>query len=187
MELPYQADALEPVMSKETIDIHFGKHYMAYLNNYNKIIESMPQFEKTPINDVILHSDGTLFNNAAQIVNHELFFKQLNKNGSKAPTGTLLNAINSSFSSFEEMRKIMTDEATTLFGSGWVWLSLDGDNLVITSGSNAYTPIAEGITPLLAIDVWEHSYYLDYQNRRAEYLEKLWDIIDWKVIQERYV
>lgn len=187
IKLPYDAQSLEPSMSKMTIDYHFGKHYHTYLENFRKLVAEQPQFSDSSLYDVILHSDGPLFNNAAQVLNHELFFKQMTPIGKNKPSGVLLDAINNHFGSFEELKKIMTSKSLSLFGSGWVWLALDEKNLVVTSGSNAYNPITEDMRPLLAIDVWEHAYYLDYQNRRGDYLEKLWTLIDWDVIEHRMV
>ena len=186
LNLPYEENALEPVMSKETIEFHFGKHYNAYCTNFKKLIEENPQFKDACISEVIQDSEGGLFNNAAQVVNHELFFEQFSANGKKEPDGALLDAINHSFNSFDEMKKLMTAKSVGLFGSGWVWLALDGKNLVIAEGSNAYNPLVEYMRPLLAIDVWEHAYYLDYQNRRPDYIENLWKIIDWDIISKRY-
>lgn len=187
IKLPYDAQSLEPAMSKMTIDYHFGKHYHTYLENFRKLVAEQPQFSGSDIYDIIQHSDGPLFNNAAQVLNHELFFKQLTPMGKNKPSGVLLDAIDYSFGSFEEMKKLMTSKSLSLFGSGWVWLALDGKNVVITSGSNAYNPITESMRPLLAIDVWEHAYYLDYQNRRGDFLEKLWTLIDWDIIEHRFV
>lgn len=187
IKLPYEVTALEPSMSKLTLEYHYGKHYHTYLENFRKLTNDQPQFENASIYEVILHSDGALFNNAAQVVNHEMFFNQLTPMGKNVPTGVLLDAIMFHFGSFDEMKKLMTTKALTLFGSGWVWLALDDKNLVIVGGSNAYNPITESMRPLLAIDVWEHAYYLDYQNRRGDYLEKLWTLINWDVIEHRYV
>lgn len=187
IKLPYEAQSLEPSMSKVTIDYHFGKHYHTYLENFSRLVAEQPQYHDSTIYDVILHSEGPLFNNAAQVLNHELFFKQMTPVGKNKPSGVLLEAINNHFGSFEEMRKIMTAKSLSLFGSGWVWLALGEKNLVVTAGSNAYNPITEDMRPLLAIDVWEHAYYLDYQNRRGDYLEKLWTLIDWDVIESRFV
>ncbi len=187
--LPYKNAALEPVMSKETIDTHFGKHYINYLNKYNELKESHAEFKESSLEDVIRHSEGPLFNNAAQVLNHELFFlqfagEQIENNSAK---GVLLDAINNHFGSFDELVKLMTQRAASLFGSGWVWLALDSKNLVVVNGSNAYTPILEDMQPLMAIDVWEHAYYIDYREKRAEYLDKFWSIINWHTIEERYV
>lgn len=187
IQLPYDVHSLEPSMSKTTIDYHFGKHYFTYLENFRRLVGEQPKFAVSTIYDVIQHSEGPLFNNAAQVLNHELFFKQMTPVGKNKPSGELLEAINDYFGDFDEMKKIMTAKAVTLFGSGWVWLALDGKNLVVVSGSNAYNPITEDMRPLLAIDVWEHAYYLDYQNRRGDYLEKLWTLIDWNVIEHRFV
>ncbi len=189
IKLPYADNALEPVMGRDTIETHFGKHYINYVNNYNNLVSQHAEFADSSISDVILHSDGPLFNNAAQVVNHELFFLQFAMRPMKDnhPKGVLLDAINNHFGNFEELRKLLTQRATALFGSGWVWLALDGTNLVIANGSNAYTPITQNMRPLLAIDVWEHAYYLDYKEKRVQYLDGFWSIIDWNIIEHRYI
>lgn len=187
INLPYEVSSLEPSMSKMTLDFHYGKHYKAYLDNYKRIVGEQPQYAEMSIEDVVLNSDGALFNNAAQVINHEMFFEQMTPMSNGAPTGVMLDSINYHFESFENLKTLMTAKSISLFGSGWVWLALNDKNLVIESGSNAYNPITESLSPLLAIDVWEHAYYLDYQNRRGDYLEKLWTLINWDVIEQRYV
>lgn len=183
-ELPYGKGDLAPVMSAETIDYHYGKHYQTYLDNMNKLIKGT-EFENAPIEQIIQKSSGALYNNAAQAYNHELFFLSFTKERGGKPQGEFMKFIEGTFGSFDEMKKLMTEKAVTLFGSGWAWLAMDGGNLIVTSGSNAYTPVAEGLTPLLPIDVWEHAYYIDYRNRRAEFADKIWEIIDWDKVAER--
>lgn len=186
-DLPYSNEALEPVISRETIDFHYGKHEKTYIDNLNKLIKDT-DFEDMELEDVIRESDGALFNNASQAWNHIFYFFSFSPDGGGKPSGKLAKAIDETFGSFDNFKKAMVDAGTGLFGSGWVWLSCDNDGkLFITQGANAANPLTDGLTPLLTLDVWEHAYYLDYRNRRAEYLEKVWDIIDWDVVESRYV
>lgn len=185
-KLPYALDALEPVISAETISYHWGKHEKAYIDNLNKLIRDT-EWEDTPLEDVIRTASGPLFNNASQAWNHIFYFFSFSPDGGGEPTGGLLDAINREFGSFEEFKKLFEEAGAGLFGSGWVWLSQDKDGrLFITQGANASNPLTQGLTPILTFDVWEHAYYLDYQNRRADQLHKLWDIIDWDVVSSRY-
>ncbi len=185
-KLPYALDALEPVISAETISYHWGKHEKAYIDNLNKMIKNT-EWEDTPLEDVIRTASGSLFNNASQAWNHIFYFFSFSPDGGGEPTGDLLEAINREFGGFEEFKKLFEEAGTGLFGSGWVWLSQDKDGrLFITQGANASNPLTQGLTPILTFDVWEHAYYLDYQNRRADQLHKLWDIIDWDVVCSRY-
>ncbi len=186
-DLPYTNEALEPVISRETIEYHYGKHEKTYIDNLNKLIKDT-DFEDMELEDVIRESDGALFNNASQAWNHIFYFFSFSPDGGGKPSGKLAKAIDETFGSFDNFKKAMTDAGTGLFGSGWVWLSSDNDGkLFITQGANAANPLTDGLTPLLTLDVWEHAYYLDYRNRRAEYLEKVWNIIDWDVVESRYV
>ena len=187
MALPYSNDALEPVISKETIGFHHGKHLMAYVNNFNALIESSP-LKELPLEELFKKAEGGLLNNLGQIVNHELYFKQFMapRQGNR-PFGKLADAIVRDFGSFESFKEEFQKQGATLFGSGWVWLSADSDGkLIITQEANAENPIRRRLTPLLTFDVWEHAYYLDYQNRRPDHLAALWQIIDWEVIERRY-
>ncbi len=185
-ELPYANDALEPVISKETIDYHYGKHEKAYIDNLNKLIKGS-QFEDMDLEEVIVNAKGPLFNNASQAWNHIFYFFSFTPNGGGEPEGELRKAIDRDFGSFDNFKKAFEDAGASLFGSGWVWLSSDEKGkLFITQGSNASNPLTDGLTPLLTFDVWEHAYYLDYQNKRAEYLKNLWRIIDWDVVESRY-
>lgn len=185
-ELPYAVDALEPAISALTIEYHYGKHEKAYIDNLNKLIQGS-EFEDMDLEEVIKHSTGALFNNASQAWNHIFYFFTFNPDGKHEPEGKLRKAIDETFGSFEAFKKAFVDAGVGLFGSGWVWLSSDEDGkLFITQGPNAGTPLTTGLQPLLVFDVWEHAYYLDYQNRRADALNKLWDIVDWKVVEERY-
>lgn len=184
--LPYAPDALEPVISSKTIDYHYGKHEKAYIDNLNRLIKDSP-FEDMPLERIIQESDGPLFNNASQAWNHILYFFQFNPGGLKAPGGRLAEEIDARFGSLEELQKQIEDAGASIFGSGWVWLCNDDKGkLFIEKGSNADNPLKRHLNPILTFDVWEHAYYLDYQNRRAEYLHRLWDILDWSVIESRY-
>ena len=196
MALPYAPEALEPVISKQTLEFHHGKHLAGYVNNLNGLASppnpspkgegSLGELEM--LKELVLHSEGAVFNNAGQILNHELYFEQFTgKPGKSTPKGRIIEAIVRDFGSFEAFKEEFQKKGATLFGSGWVWLSADKDGkLVITQETNAANPIQKGLTPLLTFDVWEHAYYLDYQNRRPDHLAALWQIVDWEVIEKRY-
>lgn len=185
-KLPYAPDALAPVISQTTIEYHYGKHEKAYIDNLNSLIEGTP-FGEMPLEEIIAKAEGKIFNNASQAWNHIFYFFQFNPRGAHEPDGKLKEAILSQFGSVDEFKKKFEEAGASLFGSGWVWLSADEQGqLLITQGSNAENPLTKGLRPILTFDVWEHAYYLDYQNRRAEYLHKLWDIIDWDIIDIRY-
>ena len=188
MALPYAHDALEPVISKETIAFHHGKHLAGYVNNLNGLLEGSP-LEGLPLEEIVLKAEGGMLNNAGQILNHNLYFGQLaSPKSDNRPIGRLAEAINQQFGSFEAFKEEFQKKGATLFGSGWVWLSADKDGkLVITQESNAANPIQKGLKPLLTFDVWEHAYYLDYQNRRPDHLAALWQIINWEVIESRFI
>jgi len=187
MALPYAMDALEPVISKQTLEFHHGKHLAGYVNNLNGLLEGSP-LAGLPLEEIVLKAEGGMLNNAGQILNHNLYFGQFcTPKADNAPTGKLAEAIERDFGSFEAFKEAFQKGGATLFGSGWVWLSADKDGkLVITQEANAANPIQKGLKPLLTFDVWEHAYYLDYQNRRAAHLAALWQIIDWEVIEKRY-
>ena len=200
MTLPYAPDALEPVISRETIEYHHGKHLQTYVDNLNKLVAgtefgaSEHSGKMMPLEEIVCKSQGGIFNNAGQILNHNLYFGQFkpvesqkSKVESNAPSGALLEAINRDFGSFEAFQKEFEQKGVTLFGSGWVWLSADKDGkLIITQETNANNPITKGLKPLLTMDVWEHAYYIDYRNRRAAHLQALWQIINWEEIERRY-
>lgn len=184
--LPYAPDALAPAISQETVDFHYGKHEKAYIDNLNKLIEGT-EYEDMALEDIIRNASGPLFNNASQAWNHIFYFFTFSPDGGGEPDGDLRKAIDRDFGSFEKFKEDFEKAGVGLFGSGWVWLSRDNDGkLFITQGSNASNPLTDGLTPLLTFDVWEHAYYLDYQNRRADALKRLWDIIDWDVVASRY-
>ena len=183
IQLPYAADALEPVISKETIGFHHGKHLQAYVNNLNSLIEGT-KFEDSSLEEIVKTADGGLFNNAGQILNHNHYFMQFRApKADNKPTGVIAQWIDAQFGSFDAFKEEFTKKGTTLFGSGWVWLSTDQDGkLVITQETNAGNPVQRGLRPLLTFDVWEHAYYIDYQNRRADHLAALWQIVNWDFV-----
>ncbi len=186
IQLPYEANALEPVISKETLGFHHGKHLQAYVNNLNAAIDGT-KYADMPLEDIVKTADGGVFNNAGQILNHNLYFTQFRApRADNKPTGVIAQWIDEQFGSFEQFKEEFTKKGATLFGSGWVWLSVDKDGkLVITQETNAGNPVQRGLRPLLTFDVWEHAYYIDYQNRRPDHLNALWQIIDWDVVNER--
>lgn len=186
-QLPYANDALEPVISQETINYHYGKHLQTYVNNLNSLVPNTPYAGKTIEEIVITAPDGAIFNNAGQVLNHTLYFQQFTPAPKQLePSGKLAEAIRRDFGNFENFKDQMTQAATTLFGSGWAWLAMDKDgNLSIIKEANGSNPLRQGMKPLLGFDVWEHAYYLDYQNRRTDHLANLWKIIDWKVVENR--
>lgn len=184
--LPYAVDALQPYISRNTIDYHYGKHESNYINTLNALIEGT-EFENMSLEDIIVKSEGKIFNNASQAWNHIFYFFQFSPEGLKEPTGKLREKIDATFGSFDEFKRQFEEKGATLFGSGWVWLSADKNgDLHITQSPNAGNPITEGLRPILTFDVWEHAYYLDYQNRRADYLKQLWNIVDWDIVSMRY-
>lgn len=184
--LQYSTDALAPVISQSTIDYHYGKHLQAYINNLNSLIVGTP-FENSDLVSIVKNSEGAIFNNAAQAWNHEFYFNTFSPKAKQAPEGALLKAIEQTWGSFDDFKKEFVANGTAIFGSGWVWLAKTPDGkLVILKEGNAGNPLTKGYTPLLGADVWEHSYYLDYQNRRADHLNALWSITDWKTIESRF-
>ena len=187
MALPYELNALEPVISRLTLEFHHGKHLAGYVNNLNGLLPGSG-FEEASLEGIVCKATGGMLNNAGQILNHELYFGQFcAPKADNAPTGKLTDAIVRDFGSFKVFKEAFQKGGTTLFGSGWVWLSADKDGkLVITQEANAANPIQKGLKPLLTFDVWEHAYYLDYQNRRPDHLAALWQIINWEAIEQRY-
>ncbi len=183
-ELPYALDALAPIMSADTLNYHYGKHLQTYLDNVNRMIEGTP-FADMKLKDMITKAQGALYNNAAQAFNHIIFFKQL------TPTPTtisplLTQALVARFGSVDEFKSEFSNAAATLFGSGWVWLALDANNVLqIVPEPNAGNPITRNMRPLMCIDVWEHAYYLDYQNRRGDYIKNFWNLVNWDYIEKR--
>ncbi len=184
--LPYAMDALEPYISKTTLEYHFGKHHQAYVTNLNKLIIGT-EFEETGLEDIVKRATGGIFNNGAQVWNHTFYWNCLSPNGGGEPKGPLADAINQDFGSFEEFKEKFSTACATLFGSGWAWLVTDEDgNLQIIQESNAGNPIRNGFEPLLVCDVWEHAYYLDKQNRRPDYIADFWKMVDWDSVAERF-
>ncbi|WP_275098790.1 superoxide dismutase [Sedimenticola hydrogenitrophicus] len=183
--LPYAQDALEPVLSKETLEYHYGKHHQTYVTNLNNLVKGT-DFEGAALEDIILKSSGGLFNNAAQIWNHTFYWNCLCPGGA-APSGELADAINRAFGSMEEFQKQFSASAAGNFGSGWTWLvKNNAGDLEIVNTSNAANPMTEGKTPLLTIDVWEHAYYIDYRNARPKYLESIWGIVNWASVSANF-
>ncbi|MDR0748987.1 MAG: superoxide dismutase [Tannerellaceae bacterium] len=186
VKLPYETGALAPVISKQTIELHHGKHLQTYVNNLNNLIPGT-KFENADLETIVKEADGGIFNNAGQVLNHNLYFTQFSPGGGGKPSGKLAAAIDAAWGSFENFQKEFEAAGVGLFGSGWVWLAKDTDGkLSIIKEQNAGNPVTKGLTPLLGFDVWEHSYYLDYQNRRADHLKELWKIVDWEAVNKRY-
>ena len=185
--LPYGAQDLEPVISERTIGFHHGKHLQAYVDNLNKMLPGSGLSQDLTLEEIVCKSNGGVFNNAGQILNHNLYFTQFCKGGKALVDCSLKAQIIKQWGSLEAFQTEFVAKGVGLFGSGWVWLSAKTDgSLVITQEPGASNPISQGLKPLLTFDVWEHAYYLDYQNRRAAHLEALWQIVDWSVIEHRY-
>jgi len=185
-QLPYELDALEPQISKKTLEFHYGKHHQTYVNNLNNLIPGT-RFENADLETIIKEADGGIYNNGAQVWNHTFYFTALSPKGGNAPTGPLAQAIDEVYGSFENFREEFNKAATTLFGSGWAWLVKNNDGKVeIIKESNAGNPMRNGLTPILTCDVWEHAYYLDYQNRRPDYLANFWNCVDWDIVGKRF-
>lgn len=185
-KLPYALDALSPIIEKRTLEFHYGKHHQAYVNNLNKLIKGT-NFQNESLEVIIKEAEGGLFNNAAQVWNHTFYFTALKPDGGGEPDGALAEAIQSAFGSFNEFKEKFSNAAATLFGSGWAWLVKNESNVLqIVQESNAGNPMRNGLTPIMTCDVWEHAYYLDYQNRRPDYIAALWDILDWDTIGNRF-
>lgn len=186
IELPYATDALEPVISKTTILFHHGKHLQTYVDNLNRLVVGTIR-ENMTLEQIVTDSDGAIFNNAGQILNHNLYFQQFSPHHTGQPTGNLATAIEQEWGTFDNFKIEFAKVGTNLFGSGWVWLTKEASGkLAIRPYANAGNPIKDKEIPLLCFDVWEHAYYIDYQNRRAEHLNELWKIIDWNVISKRF-
>ncbi len=187
-KLPYAHDALEPVISQATVDFHYGKHLNTYVDNLNKLVPGT-EYEGKSVEEIVSTAPaGALFNNAGQVLNHTLYFDQFSPapEGNR-PRGGLTEAIDNDFGSFDNFKKEMDAAGAGLFGSGWVWLAVDEQGkLHIVKCPNGDNPLRQGMKPLLGFDVWEHAYYLDYQNRRADHLRLLWSIVDWTVVEERF-
>ena len=202
IDLPYPIDALEPVISARTLEFHHGKHLKGYVDNLNKLIAGT-EFESMSLEGIVRHSNGPIFNNAGQILNHNLYFTQFrparviageghsavisSEGEAEVEKSTLGTQIIKQWGSLDAFKTEFVQKGTTLFGSGWVWLQADDSNsLTIGQYSGADNPVAHGLRPILTFDVWEHAYYLDYQNRRPAHLEALWKVVDWEVVEQRY-
>lgn len=187
MKLPYATDALEPFISRETIELHHGKHLAGYVANLNKLIVGT-EFQYRRLPEIVTTAQGAIYNNAGQILNHNLYFLQFSPDGGGQPTDHIEKAIKRKWGSFENFKAEFEDQCTRLFGSGWVWLAEDEEGeLHILQTPNAGNPITRGMIPIMVFDVWEHAYYVDYKNRRSDYIASLWNIINWEVINCRYV
>lgn len=185
-DLPYELDALTPFISKQTLEFHYGKHHLAYVNNLNGLIPGT-KFENADLETIIKEAEGGIFNNGAQVWNHTFYFMQFSPKGARVPSGNLADAINVTYGSFDAFKETFTKAAATLFGSGWAWLVKTSDGkLDIVQESNAGNPLRNGLTPIMTCDVWEHAYYLDQQNKRPDYLKNFWEILDWDKIGERF-
>ena len=182
--LPYKPEALEPVISAKTIEFHHGKHHQAYVNNLNNLIPGT-RFENATLEEIIKEADGGIFNNGAQVWNHTFYWEGLGGKGAE-PTGKLMEKINAGFGSFAKFKEEFADAAVKQFGSGWAWLVEDKEGaLKIVQTSNAGNPMRDGLKPLFTCDVWEHAYYLDFQNRRPDYVKAFWGIVNWEKVAER--
>ncbi|MCB9401942.1 MAG: superoxide dismutase [Fe] [Microthrixaceae bacterium] len=182
--LPYAQDALAPHISPETLEYHYGKHHQTYVTNLNKLVEGT-EFENAPLEDVILKSDGGLFNNSAQVWNHTFYWNSMSPNGGGAPTGAAADAINGAFGSYDDFKAKFAEAATTQFGSGWAWLVDNGSGLEIMKTSNADLPMKHGAKALLTIDVWEHAYYIDFRNARPNYISTFLDsLVNWDFVAQ---
>ena len=181
--LPYAQDALEPHISKETLEFHYCKHHNTYVVKLNGLIDGTPDADKS-LEEIVKSSSGGVFNNSAQIWNHTFYWHCLSPNGGGEPTGAVADAINGAFGSFADFKSKFTDSAVNNFGSSWTWLVKNADgSLAIVNTSNAATPLTdEGVTPLLTVDLWEHAYYIDYRNARPNYMEAFWNLVNWEFV-----
>ena len=186
-QLPYELDALEPVISKRTMEFHYGKHLRTYIDNLNKLITGT-EFEDADLETIVKKSEGAIFNNGAQTWNHIFYFYSLTPEIGEKPDRPVLKAIDRKWGSLENFQKEFVDAGVSIFGSGWVWLvkNKEGDLEIVKEG-NAGNPMTSDKTPLLTFDVWEHAYYLDYQNRRADQLKAMWNIVNWDIVDARYL
>ncbi len=184
--LPYEKNALEPHISAETLEFHYGKHHQTYVTNLNNLTPGT-EFENLSLEEIVKKSSGGIFNNAAQVWNHTFYWHSLSPKGGGEPTGALAEAIATAFGSFEKFKEEFSKTAITTFGSGWAWLVKNADgSLALVSTSNAATPLTSGQTPLLTIDVWEHAYYVDYRNARPKYVEAFWNLVNWEFAAQNF-
>jgi superoxide dismutase, Fe-Mn family len=183
--LPFPMNALEPAISSRTLEFHYQKHHQAYVNNLNKFTEGSDWVAKS-LEDIINQAEGGIFNNAAQVWNHTFYWESLHSPQKSEPKGLVLKEIEKHFGSMDSFKEQFAQASITLFGSGWAWLvKLPDESLKILQGTNAWNPLRENMTPLLTCDVWEHAYYLDYQNRRPDYVKAFWDLVNWDKVEER--
>ncbi|MEJ9229002.1 superoxide dismutase SodA [Peribacillus butanolivorans] len=192
-QLPYAYDALEPHIDKETMNIHHTKHHNTYVTNLNNALEGNQELLSKSVEEIVANLDAVpeavrtaVRNNGGGHANHSLFWEILSPNGGGQPTGELADAITSKFGSFDSFKEEFAKAATTRFGSGWAWLAVNNSELEVTSTPNQDNPLSEGKTPLLGLDVWEHAYYLNYQNRRPEYINSFWNVVNWDEVAKRY-
>jgi Fe-Mn family superoxide dismutase len=192
-QLPYAYDALEPHIDKETMNIHHTKHHNAYVTNLNNAIQGNAELESKSVEEIVANLDAVpeairtaVRNNGGGHANHSLFWQLLSPNGGGVPSGEIADAITNKFGSFENFKEEFNKAATTRFGSGWAWLVVNNGELEVTSTPNQDSPLSEGKTPILALDVWEHAYYLKYQNRRPEYITSFWNVVNWDEVTKRY-
>ena len=179
-DLPYAANALEPHISAETLDFHHGKHHQTYVTKLNELIAGT-EFENLSLEEIIRKASGAIFNNAAQVWNHSFYWNCLSPAGGGAPTGKIAEAIDAGWGSFDKFKEALTQSAVTNFGSGWTWLVKNEQGaLEVLNTSNAGSPLTDGKTPILTIDVWEHAYYIDYRNARPKYIEAYWNLANWE-------
>jgi Fe-Mn family superoxide dismutase len=184
--LPYAKDALQPTMSAETLEFHYGKHHQAYVTNLNNLIKGT-EFENLSLEEIIKKSQGGIFNNSAQVWNHTFFWNCMKPNGGGAPTGPVADAINAKWGSFDKFKEEFQKSAVSNFGSGWTWLVKKTDGTVdIVNTSNAGTPLTTENKPLLTVDVWEHAYYIDYRNARPKFVESWWNIVNWDFVNQNF-
>ncbi|CAG7600336.1 superoxide dismutase [Candidatus Vallotia tarda] len=184
--LPFLKNALAPYISEETLEFHHGKHHQAYVTNLNNLIQGT-EFDSLSVEEIIQKSTGSIFNNAAQVWNHTFFWNSLSPQGGGAPTGSLNDAINAQWDSYDTFKKAFTKIAVGTFGSGWTWLVKNPDcSLDIISTSNAATPLTDNIMPLLTLDVWEHAYYIDYRNARPKFVEMFWEVVNWNFAAQNF-
>ncbi|MFC0558090.1 superoxide dismutase [Halalkalibacter alkalisediminis] len=192
-QLPYAANALEPHIDEATMNIHHGKHHATYIAKLNAALEGHEELAGKSIEELVANLDavpenirGAVRNNGGGHANHALFWQLLSPNGGGAPTGELADAINSTFGSLDAFKEEFANAGANRFGSGWAWLVVDGGKLAVTSTPNQDTPLMEGKTPILGLDVWEHAYYLNYQNRRPDYINAFWNVVNWEEVAKRY-
>jgi Fe-Mn family superoxide dismutase len=183
--LPYAADALEPVISARTIEFHYGKHHQAYVTKLNGLIPGTA-FENSSLEQIILKAEGGIFNNGAQVWNHTFYWESFSAKRGTSPSGKLLEMLNRDFGSFDAFITKFNEAAVNQFGSGWAWLvqKTDGSLFIVSTG-NAANPMRDGLKPILTCDVWEHAYYLDFQNRRPDYVNAFWQLVDWDIVAKR--